>query len=98
MWLLITGGAALIASVLWYLIRPRDRYRLGFLCLILWGATLMWLVDHVMAYIQEGGPFVEFGAEATALGVSVLVLGLLIWLVRLSANHSRRALRAVFKR
>ena len=34
MWLLITGGAALIASVLWYLIRPRDRYRLGFLCLI----------------------------------------------------------------
>ena len=58
----------------------------------------MWLVDHVLAYIQEGGPFFEFGAEATALGVSVLVLGLLIWLARLSASHSRRALRAVFKR
>jgi len=98
MWLLITAGAALTASVLWYLIRPRDRYRLGFLCLILWGATLMWLVDHVLAHIQEGGPFFEFSAEATALGLSVLVLGLLIWLARLSASHSRRALRAVFKR
>ncbi|MBN1631168.1 MAG: hypothetical protein JW990_15515 [Thermoleophilia bacterium] len=98
MWLLITAGAALVASVLWYFVRPRDRYKLGFLSLVFWGATLMWLVDHVMAYIQEGGAFFEFGAQATAVGLSVLVLGLLIWLVRLSAGHSKRVLRAVLKR
>jgi len=98
MWLLITAGAALITSLLWYFVKPRDRYRLGFLSLIFWGATLMWSVDHVMAYVQEGGAFFEFSAQATAVGLSVVALGLFIWLVRLLAADTRRVLRAVFKR
>ena len=98
MWLLVTALAALVTSLLWYLGAPRDRYKLGFLSLIYWGATLMWLVDHVMAYTQEGGPFFEVSADGITLGLCVLALGLIVWLVRLFAGDSRRVLRAVLKR
>ena len=98
MWLLITAGAALITSLLWHLLKPRDRHSLGFLSLVYWGATLMWLVDHVMAYVQEGGPFFEVGTDATALGLSVLALGLFIWLVRLIVKDRKRVLQTVLRR
>jgi uncharacterized membrane-anchored protein len=98
MWLLLTALAALVASALWYVGAPVDRYKLGFLSLIYWGATLMWLVDHVMAYVQDGGQFFEVTASATAVGLSVLVLGLLVWLVRLLASDPKRVLRTVLKR
>jgi hypothetical protein len=98
MWLLLTALAALITSALWYVNAPSDKYKLGFLSLIYWGATLMWLVDHVMAYVQEGGPFFEISAEATAVGLSVLVLGLVVWLVRLLACDPKRVLQTVFKK
>lgn len=93
MWFIITALAALVTSALWYRSAPSDKYKLGFLSLIYWGATLMWLVDHIMAYVQEGGEFVEINGSATALGISVLVLGLFIWLVRLLIDDPKRMLR-----
>ena len=98
MWLLITALAALVTSALWYVSAPTDRYKLGFLSLIYWGATLMWLVDHVMAYVQEGGAFFEISAHATAVGLSVLALGLFVWLVRLLLSDPKRVLQVVSKR
>ena len=98
MWLLLTALAALVTSALWYVTAPTDKYKLGFLSLIYWGATVMWLVDHVMAYVQEGGPFFEITAEATGVGLSVLVLGLAIWLARLLASDPKRILGTVLKR
>ncbi|NLO27143.1 MAG: hypothetical protein GX113_03025 [Actinobacteria bacterium] len=98
MWLLITALAALITGAMWYVSAPFDRYKLGFLSLIYWGATLMWLVDHVMAYAQEGGPFFEIDAQATAVGLSVLALGLFIWFVRLLLSDPKRVLKTVLKR
>ncbi|NLT43447.1 MAG: hypothetical protein GXX93_12285 [Anaerolineae bacterium] len=98
MWLLITAFAALVTSALWYVSSPSDKYKLGFLSLIYWGATLMWLVDHVMAYVQERGEFFEINADATGLGMAVLVLGLFIWLVRLLVSDPKRVLRAPVKK
>lgn len=98
MWLLITAFAALVTSALWYVSSPSDKYKLGFLSLIYWGATLMWLVDHVMAYTQEGGQFFEINADATGLGMSVLILGLFIWLVRLLVSDPKGVLRTVQKK
>jgi hypothetical protein len=94
MWLLITAFAAVLVTALWYLSAPNDKYRLGFLSLVYWGATLMWVVDHVMAYVQEGGAFFEIDASATALGVSVLILGLVVWLIRLVIADPGRILRS----
>ncbi len=83
MWLLLTAAAAIAATVGSRLGAPGDRYHLGFLALIYWGATLMWLVDHVIAYVEEGGPFFDLSLQATWIGLSVLVLGLLMWVIRL---------------
>ncbi|MCR4688149.1 MAG: hypothetical protein K5745_01210 [Saccharofermentans sp.] len=85
MTLLICSFAAAIATVCWYVSR-RD-LKLGSLALIYWGASLMWLVDSVVEYIELGA---EFFAPAAAdmlndafLGASVVVLGLIIWVVML---------------
>lgn len=98
MWLLITAFAAIVTSALWYVGAPTDKYNMGFLSLIYWGATLMWLVDHVMAYTQEGGPFLEVTAGATVLGVAVVVLGLFMWLVRLLLSNPKRVLHGLPRR
>ena len=45
MCLLLTLMAAVAATVAWYACEKRGTYRLGTLCLIYWGAGLMWLVD-----------------------------------------------------
>ena len=55
MYLILTAAAAIAATLVWYVKLPDRRYRLGFLSLVYWGATLMWTVDHVIAYLQEGG-------------------------------------------
>jgi hypothetical protein len=98
MWLLLTALAALIATALWYVTAPGDKYKLGFLSLIYWGATLMWLVDHVMAYVQDGGRFLETDADGTALGLAVLALGLFVWLVRLLVSDPKRVFAALTRR
>ena len=49
MCLLLTLMAAVAATVAWYACEKRKTYRLGTLCLIYWGAGLMWLVDFFFA-------------------------------------------------
>ncbi|WP_243158064.1 hypothetical protein [Aminipila terrae] len=41
----------------------------------------MWLVDHVLAYLSEGGEFFDISLNATLLGVNVVLLGLVVWIV-----------------
>lgn len=94
MWLIVTAGAAICATAAWYLLTVRsrshgDRLRLSFLCLMLWGATIMWLVDHLWTYLVEGGPFLELSPDAALLGLSVLGLAIAIWAVAVIAGRSR---------
>ncbi len=86
MTLLITVFAAIASTVIWY-VRPDSNMKLGSLCLIYWGAALMWLVDAVAEYIEIGA---EYFTPAAAdilndayLGLSAAALGLIIWLVAL---------------
>jgi hypothetical protein len=81
MFLIITALAAVVATIVWYVKAPDDPYKLSILCFIFWGATLMWLVDHVVAYLTEGGEFFEVTLDATLLGVTVVLSGLLLWIV-----------------
>ncbi|MHC1721849.1 MAG: hypothetical protein AB9836_01450 [Aminipila sp.] len=83
MYLIITAMAAIVSTIIWYVNAPDDRYKLSTLSLIFWGATLMWLVDHVMAYLTEGGEFFDISMNATLLGVNVVLLGLLLWIITL---------------
>ena len=52
MTLLITVFAAAIATILWY--NSKADRKLGTLALMYWGASLMWLVDAVVEYIELG--------------------------------------------
>jgi len=97
MWLIMTALAAVITTVIWYIKAPNDKYKLGLLSLIFWGATLMWLVDHVMAYLTEGGEFLEINLDATLLGLSVITLALLVWVIVLLISDPKGILKRVLR-
>lgn len=85
MTLLTTVFAAIICTVIWYKNEEARKLKIGTLCFMYWGASLMWLVDAIFAYAEEGA---ESFAPAPLdmlndlyLGLSVAALGLIIWLV-----------------
>ncbi|WP_026835933.1 hypothetical protein [Eubacterium xylanophilum] len=85
MLLAIVMLAAVISTVVWYTSEKARTLKVGMLCYLYWGASLMWLVDSIYEYIELRA---EFFTPATAdmindafLGFSVLVLGLVIWTV-----------------
>ena len=97
MWLMITAFAAIVSTVIWYVSAQRDAYKLGLLSLAFWGATIMWLVDHIMAYLTEGGEFFELNQDATMLGVYVILLALIFWLLILLISDPKGVLRKLIR-
>lgn len=85
MTLLITAAAAVITTVVWYCTVQKKDMKLGTLCLMYWGASLMWLIDSIVEYVELGSEF--FAPESADmindafLGISVVIFGLIIWLV-----------------
>jgi peptidoglycan biosynthesis protein MviN/MurJ (putative lipid II flippase) len=98
MFLILTALAAVITTIIWYVRAPDDKYKVGLLSLFFWGATLMWLVDHVMAYINEGGEFFELNLDATLLGVTVIIVALLVWEIVLLLSDPKRILKKIITR
>lgn len=101
MLLLIMTLAAVAATVVWY-VRRDDSMRLGFLVLMYWGATLMWFVDALFEYAELGSAyFTPAPADMlndAFLGLSVVALGLVIWLVRLLIQDPKGSLRKALVR
>ena len=93
MWLITTAFAAIVSTLIWYLSAQRDTFKLGLLSLAFWGATIMWLVDHIMAYLSKGGEFFELNQDATMLGVAVVLVALMIWLLVLLISDPKGVLR-----
>ena len=85
MTLLTTVFAAIICTIIWYRNAPDSKMQLGTLCLMFWGASIMWFVDAIVEYSEMGAEF--FAQDASDmlndlyLGLSVVALGLIIWLV-----------------
>lgn len=79
MWLIVLAFSAIIATALWYSMAEDDKYMLRLLSLILWGASIMVFVDHVMGYVMDGGEFLEMTVEATVLGITLLLGALTAW-------------------
>ena len=98
MTLLLCTFAAIASTLVWYLVPARRELRLGLLPLMFWGASLMWLVDAVMEYVElEADYFLPSAADMlndAFLGVSVIAFGLVIWLVALLLRDPRHVLRA----
>ena len=80
MWLITTLIAAIAVTAIWY-VKPK-LYKLDFLSLMLWGTSIMILVDHILGY--EGGEFIELETEGlitsgTLLGIVMLIPILILW-------------------
>ena len=80
MWLVTTIIAALITTAAWYFIK-KD-YKLDLLSLMLWGTSIMILVDHILGY--DGGAFIQLETEGlitngTLLGIIMLIPVFVIW-------------------
>ena len=85
MTLLITVFAAIICTVIWYKNEEARTLKVGTLTLMYWGASLMWLIDAIFEYAELGAEsFVPAPLDMLNdlyLGLSVVALGLIIWLV-----------------
>ena len=84
MTLLVTVFAAIICTILWYK-RKNDEMRLGTLCFLFWGASLMWLGDAIFEYAELKAEYftpdpLDMLNDAF-LGLSVVALALVIWLM-----------------
>ena len=101
MTLLITVFAAVIVTVKWYN-RTDDSMRLGMLCFLYWGASIMWLVDAIFEYAELGAeyfsPALEDMINDAFLGLSVVAFGLVIWLNRLLITDPKGSVRAALKK
>ena len=51
MTLLTTVFAAIASTIVWYKKAPENEMKVGILCWMYWGASLMWLVDAIFEYI-----------------------------------------------
>ena len=87
MTLLITIIAAVISTVIWYTNSKARELKIGVLLYMFWGASLMWLVDAVVEYLEVGAEYFEPAAKDmlndTFLGISVITLALVVWVVYL---------------
>ena len=102
MTLLTTVFAAIICTVLWYKKAPHDDMKLGLLCFMYWGASIMWFVDAIFEYAELKAEFFAPALEDMAndlyLGLSVVALGLIVWLVVLLIKDPKGVVRASFSK
>ncbi len=103
MTLLITVFAAVICTVIWYAKAPNDKMMTNILCYMYWGASIMWFVDAVFEYAELHAQFFTPSAEDMLndayLGLSVVALGLVVWIIILLIKDPKGVVKdAVIKK
>ncbi len=98
MTLLTSVFAALICTIIWYKKAPKDEMKVNILCWLYWGSSLMWFVDACFEYAELGAEY--FTPSPTDmlndlfLGLSVVALGMLIWLVILLIKDPKGVIKS----
>lgn len=103
MTLLTTVFAAIICTIIWYENAPKSEMKIGILCWMYWGASIMWLVDAIFEYVELQEeyftPALTDMVNDFYLGLSVVALGLIIWLVILLIKDPKGVVKAsLFKK
>ncbi|MBR4232345.1 MAG: hypothetical protein IKR95_03960 [Oscillospiraceae bacterium] len=98
MTLLITVFAAVISTAVWYKSETARELKLGLLCWMFWGASVMWLVDAFFEYAELKA---EYFAPAPGdllndlyLGLSVIALAMIIWIAVLLIKDPKGVVRS----
>lgn len=98
MTLLTTLFAAIICTVIWYKNAPKDEMKVGILCWLYWGASIMWLADAIFEYLELHAQYFTPAPVDMLndfyLGLSVVALGLVIWLAVLLIKDPKGAVKA----
>ena len=102
MTLLLSLLAAIVVSVVWYVSDTARQLKVGTLCALFWGASLMWFVDAVFEYSElREAYFTPAAADMVNdgfLGVSVIVLAMLIWLAVLFMHDPRQLIKKTLRK
>lgn len=98
MTLLLTLMAAVAVTVIWYVSEKARFLKVGVLCYMFWGASLMWFVDAVFEYMELrtdyfNVPLADMVNDAF-LGISVIVFAMIIWLVILLVKDPKRIMHS----
>lgn len=98
MTLLLTVFAAVIATAVWYKQENRSEMKIGVLCWMFWGASIMWLVDAIFEYAELGAEYFAPAAEDMLndafLGLSVIALALVVWVIVLLVKDPKGVVKA----
>lgn len=85
MTLLITVIAAVSVTLIWYVSEKARKMKISLLLYMFWGASLMWLVDSVVEYLEMGAEFFMPSApdmlNDAFLGLSEIALALTVWVI-----------------
>ena len=99
MCLILTALAAIVATVIWYCSATAREVKVSVLCWLFWGAAIMWFVDLVFEYAEEGAavfePSVADVLNDSLLGLAVITLALVIWTVVYLVSDPKGVLRSV---
>ena len=99
MTLLIAVFAAIVSTIVWYLTPARKELKLGVLCLMFWGASIMWFVDAIFEYAELHEeyftPALKDMLNDSFLGLSVIALGLIIWLLFLLIKDPKGVVKSM---
>ena len=102
MTLLTSLFAAIICTIIWYKKAPDKEMRMGTLSLIYWGASIMWFVDAIFEFVELKAEY--FTPEPLDmlndffLGISVVALGLIIWLIILLIRDPRGVIKKMLSK
>ena len=99
MCLILTALAAIVSTVVWYCSATAREVKVSVLCWLFWGAAIMWFVDLVFEYAEEGAavfePSVADVLNDSLLGLAVITLALVIWTVVYLVSDPKGVLRSV---
>ncbi|KAA6225185.1 MULTISPECIES: hypothetical protein [unclassified Campylobacter] len=99
MTLLITIFAAVFCTALWYKNALESDMKLGMLCWMFWGASIMWFCDAVAGYLEEGEEFFNINPVELLndfyLGLAVVALALVVWIAYLLYTDPKGVIKSM---
>ena len=102
MTLLTSIFAAVICTSIWYKSQEARELKVGLLCWLFWGASVMWLVDAIFEYAELKAEYFAPAAEDMLndlfLGLSVVALALIIWIIVLLIKDPKGVVKAALKK